>query len=255
MFNKNNEFLIIAGPCAIENKEQALATAKMVKENGLTYFRGGAFKPRTSPYSFQGLGRKGLAILNEINRKFKLKIVTEITDPELLKVVSENTNIIQIGTRNMANFSLLKKVGRRTAKTRQWVILKRGFSATIEEWLLAAEYIYQAGNNRILLCERGIRTFETSTRFTIDLSAIPVIKKLSTLPILVDVSHGTGHSDLVLPMAKAAAAVGADGLMLEVHPDPHHALCDGQQSLDQKAFKETISAVKKIIELENRVVI
>ncbi len=255
MIKQNKQFLIIAGPCAVESREQARAAAAMVKEEKLKYFRGGAYKPRTSPYSFQGLGKKGLTILSEVKKKDKLKIVTEVTDPELLNVVSDHADVIQIGTRNMANFSLLKKVGRKTAKTKQFVILKRGFSATIEEWLLAAEYILKAGNKRILLCERGIRTFENATRFTIDLSAIPVIKKLSSLPIIVDVSHGTGHADLVLPMAKASVAVGADGLMLEIHPNPHKALCDGQQSLDPSSFKKTIKTVKRILRLEKKEII
>ncbi len=245
-FFPESQFVIIAGPCAVENLQQLLKTGEAIKKQGLTFFRGGAFKPRTSPYSFQGLEEEGLKLLNEVKKKFGLKIVTELIDTEYLELILQYADVIQIGARNMDNYSLLKKVGKATAGNHRPVLLKRGFSATIEEWLLASEYITSAGNPRVVLCERGIRTFERATRFTLDLNAVPVVKKLSKLPIIVDVSHGTGHSDFIIPLARAAVAVGADGLMVEVHPDPRRALCDGAQSLDLKEFEVLVAEVRKI---------
>jgi 3-deoxy-7-phosphoheptulonate synthase len=250
-----NEILIIAGPCAVESRGQIFRVAKLVKENGVSYLRGGAYKPRTSPYTFQGLEREGLKLLAEVGKEFGLKTVTEVTDADLIDEVAKYVDVLQIGTRNMANYALLKKVGNLTARTHQHVLLKRGFSATIEEWLLAAEYITKAGNPGVILCERGIRTFESATRFTLDLNAIPVVKKLSKLPIIVDPSHGTGHSDMVIPMSKAAIAAGADGIILEVHDRPKEALCDGKQSLDADEFGEFMSEIRKIAEVEGKKVI
>jgi len=233
---------IIAGPCAVESEEQLLSTARFVREYGADFLRGGIFKPRTSPYSFQGLGEKGLKILKKAREETKLPIVTEIMDPELLPLAEEYIDVIQIGARNMQNYSLLKKAGQSGLP----VILKRGFSATIKEFLLAAEHIMLAGNNRVILCERGIRTFETFTRNTLDLSAVPLIKALSHLPIIVDPSHATGKRDMVEPMARAAIAAGADGLMIEVHCSPEKALCDGDQSLTPQNFKQLMGAVRKL---------
>jgi 3-deoxy-7-phosphoheptulonate synthase len=214
------ELAIIAGPCAIESREQAFAAAERVRKAGARLFRGGAFKPRTSPYSFQGLGKDGLEILAEVRREFGLAIVTETIDPENCDLVEEYADVLQIGARNMQNFSLLKRVGR-SAKP---VLLKRGLSATLEEFLMAAEYILSEGNYNVILCERGVRTFADHTRNTLDLSVIPAVKRLSHLPILVDPSHGTGRRDKVIPLSRAAVAVGADGLIVEVHPQPDRAL-------------------------------
>lgn len=237
---------IIAGPCAIESLEQLDAIAKVVKNLGLSFMRGGAYKPRTSPYSFQGLGEKGLKYLKEINIKYGLKTVTEVTDTENVEIIAENVDVLQIGTRNMSNFALLKKVGRVANERNKKVLLKRGWASSIKEWLLAVEYITLQGNTEVVLCERGIRTFETDTRFTLDLSAVPVIKKLSKLPIIVDPSHAVGWSDLVIPMSRAAIAVGADGLIVEAHPNPSQALSDGQQSLNAKELAELVRQVKNI---------
>jgi len=247
--------LIIAGPCAIESRDQTFRIAKLVKESGITYFRAGAYKPRTSPYTFQGLEREGLEVLADVSKEFGLKTVTEITDADLIDEVARHVDVLQIGTRNMANYALLKKIGDLTSRTHQPVLLKRGFSSTIEEWLLAAEYITSAGNPSVILCERGIRTFESATRFTLDLNAIPVVKKLSNLPIIVDPSHGTGHSDMVIPMSKAAVACGADGIILEVHDRPKEALCDGKQSLDADEFAEFMSQIRKMAGLEGKKVV
>jgi len=221
------ELHVIAGPCAVESREQIIETAQCVKEAGATMLRGGAFKPRTSPYSFQGLKEEGLRYLAEAREKTGLPVVTEVMDTESLPVVNEYSDILQIGARNMQNFNLLKKVG----ETTRPVILKRGPSATIEEWLLAAEYIVSSGNPQVILCERGIRTFETFTRNTLDLSAVPAAKALSHLPVFVDPSHGTGRWQLVAPMSKASIAAGADGLLLETHVNPCEAMSDGPQSL------------------------
>lgn len=242
----NGDLTIISGPCAVESREQVAEVAKVVAGLGLTYLRGGAFKPRTSPYSFQGLGEEGLIHLTEATKANGLKAVTEVLDTEHVELVLEYADMIQVGTRNMANFALLKKVGELTAHNNIPVILKRGMSATIDEWLLASEYITRAGNPNVVLCERGIRTFETSTRFTLDLSAVPVVKKLSPLPIIVDISHAMGHSDYIVPMSRAAVAVGADGLMIEVHPNPKKALCDGAQSLTPDQMRELVNEVRPI---------
>lgn len=245
-FFQKDQVVIVSGPCAVESLEQLLATGEVVKSLGLTFFRGGAFKPRTSPYSFQGLEEEGLKLLNQVKKKFGFKIVTELTDTDYLDLMLKYVDVIQIGARNMDNYSLLKKVGRATAKDQRPVLLKRSFAATIEEWLLASEYITSAGNHNVILCERGIRTFEKATRFTLDINAVPVVKKLSNLPIIVDTSHGTGHAEFVIPLSRAAVAAGADGIMVEVHPNPRQALCDGAQSLDLEEFKVLVKEVSKI---------
>ena len=237
---------IIAGPCAIESHQQLEKTAKIVSELGLSYLRGGAYKPRSSPYSFQGLEEKGLQFLKEIGKKYDLKTVTEVTDTVNAGIVAENVDVLQIGTRNMSNFALLKKVGEIAFKKKKAVILKRGWASNIKEWLLASEYLLVNGEVEVILCERGIRTFDTNTRFTLDLAAVPVIRKLSKLPIIIDPSHAMGQSDLVTPMSRAAIAAGADGLIVETHNDPASALCDGQQSLDPKEMAELLKQIKKI---------
>ncbi len=237
---------IIAGPCAIESLKQLDIIAKKVKECGLSFLRGGAYKPRTSPYSFQGLEHEGLEYLKEIGSKYNLRTVTEVTDAEKVDEIAKYTDVLQIGTRNMSNFALLKKVGKVAHEKNKKVILKRGWASTIKEWLLSAEYVTSRGGCEVVLCERGIRTFETYTRFTLDLSAVPVIKKLSKLPIIIDPSHATGQSDLVIPMCRAAIAVGADGLIVEIHHNPSEALCDGQQALDPKQTSEMLHQINKI---------
>lgn len=224
-------FRVIAGPCTVESYEQLWASAKEVKQAGFEYLRGGAFKPRTSPYSFQGLGEEGLKMLSEVGRELDLKIVTEVLDPYDIELVMEHSHVLQIGTRNMANFALLRRVGAAIAGTAHGVVLKRGFASTVEEWLLAAEYITSAGGDNVVLCERGIRTFEPSTRFTLDLSAVLVAKRLSDLPVIVDPSHAAGRRDLVVPLSKAAVAAEADGLLVESHFQPAEALCDAEQAL------------------------
>lgn len=243
---------LIAGPCSVESRDQIFSAARAVKEAGIRYFRGGAFKPRTSPYSFQGLGFEGLELLVEAAAAHGLKTVTEVTEMDVLEQVAEKVDVIQVGTRNMDNYTLLKKIGQITAENHKWVLLKRGFAATIEEFLLAAEYILSAGNPNVVLCERGIRTFETSTRFTLDLNAIPVIKKLSTLPVIVDVSHGTGHADMLIPMSRAAIAAGADGVMIEAHPNPKNALCDGHQSLHTSQLHEWVEECRRAASILGR---
>ncbi len=237
---------IISGPCAVESREQVMEVAKTISGLGLTYMRGGAFKPRTSPYSFQGLEEEGLKYLTDATKQYGLKAVTEVMDTEHVELVLRYVDMIQVGTRNMANFALLKKIGALTAENKTPVILKRGMSATVDEWLLATEYITTAGNPNVILCERGIRTFEPSTRFTLDLSAVPVVKKLSPHPIIVDISHAMGHADYIIPMSRAAVAAGADGLMIEVHPNPKKALCDGAQSLTPEQLKQLFDEVKPI---------
>jgi 3-deoxy-7-phosphoheptulonate synthase len=236
------ELAIIAGPCAIESRDQAFRAAEHVRQAGARMFRGGAFKPRTSPYSFQGLGEPGLKILAEVRREFGLGIVTETIDPENCDVVEQYADVLQVGARNMQNFSLLKRVGR----SRKPVLLKRGMSATLEEFLMAAEYVLSEGNYNVILCERGVRTFADHTRNTLDLSVIPAVQRLSHLPIIVDPSHGTGRRDKVLPLARAAVAVGADGLIVEVHPEPDRALSDGYQSLFPEEFAELMAEVTAI---------
>jgi 3-deoxy-7-phosphoheptulonate synthase len=233
---------VIAGPCSVENKEQILEVAKAVKEAGAVALRGGAFKPRSSPYSFQGLGKEGLELLAEARKKTGLPVVTEVLDTRDVEIVAKYADVIQIGARNMQNFMLLREVG----KTGKTILLKRGPGAKIEELLMSAEYILSEGNQNVILCERGIRTLETYTRNTLDLSAVPVIKKLSHLPVIVDPSHGTGKWNLVPAMAKAAVAAGADGLMIEVHPHPDEALSDGPQSLKPDTFAELMQELKKI---------
>ncbi len=220
-------FTLIAGPCAVETPDQAMRAARAAKEAGATILRGGAYKPRSSPYSFQGLGERGLEILAECRAQTGLPVVTEVVEPADVELVATWADALQIGTRNMQNFALLKEVG----ATHKPVMLKRGLSATVEEWLMAAEYIAQRGNSEIILCERGIRTFEPSTRNTLDLGGMAVAQMESHLPVIVDPSHATGHKELVAPMARAAIAAGADGVMVDVHHDPGQALCDGQQAL------------------------
>ena len=236
------EIVIIAGPCAVENREQLLETAKAVRSAGANILRGGAYKPRTSPYSFQGLGEEGLRYLSQARKETGLPVVTEVMDTRQMELVCEYTDIIQIGSRSMHNFPLLKEAG----KCRKPVLFKRGLMATIDEYLHAAEYILSEGNREIRLCERGIRTFETATRNTLDLSAVPVLKRQTHLPVIVDPSHGTGHSWLVPAMAKAAIAVGADGIMVEVHNKPLEALSDGQQSLYPEEFVQLVKDIDKI---------
>lgn len=244
--------VVIAGPCAVEAREQVMEVARVVSEEGAKILRGGAYKPRTSPYSFQGLEEEGLKLLAEAGETYGLKTATEVTDTEHAEIVLRYVDIVQIGTRNMANFALLKKIGRLTSADGRPVILKRGFSSTIEEWLLASEYITGAGNPNVILCERGIRTFETATRFTLDLSAIPVVKKLSSHPIIVDASHSTGNRDMVIPMSRAAIAAGADGIMVEVHPNPKKALCDGAQSLTPGQFSQLMEEIRPIVSAVRR---
>lgn len=239
------EFTVIAGPCAVESLEQCITIARLVKKAGAHLFRGGAFKPRTSPYSFQGLGDKGLEILAEVRNQTGMLIVTEAIDHEVLAEVEATADVIQIGARNMQNFSLLKRAGKSTKP----ILLKRGMSATIEELLMAAEYIMAEGNHRVILCERGVRTFADHSRNTLDLSAIPAVKALSHLPIIVDPSHAAGRRDQVIPLSRGALAVGAHGLMVEVHHDPKHALSDGPQSLYPEQFAELMDAIRKLSSL------
>jgi 3-deoxy-7-phosphoheptulonate synthase len=233
---------VMAGPCAVENKTMIISIAEKVREAGASFLRGGAFKPRTSPYSFQGLGEEGLRYLAEARKKTGLPVVTELMDPRDIEVILKYTDIVQIGTRNMQNFRLLLEVG----TCDKPILLKRGFSATIKEWLMSAEYIMSRGNQKIILCERGVRTFETATRNTLDISAIPVLKQLTHLPVVVDPSHGVGKWELVAPMSKAAIAAGADGLLIEVHINPEEALSDGEQSLKPDYFKKLMNELKPI---------
>ncbi|MFW6022060.1 MAG: 3-deoxy-7-phosphoheptulonate synthase [Halanaerobiaceae bacterium] len=238
----DKKIMVMAGPCAVESEEQIMTTARNIKKLGATVLRGGAFKPRTSPYSFQGLQEEGLKILRKAGNETGLSIITEVVDPRDVDLVGNYTDIFQIGARNMQNFFLLKEVG----KTKKPVLLKRGMNATYKEFLMAAEYIMSEGNHNVILCERGIRTFEDHTRNTLDLVSIPVFKKLSHLPVVIDPSHGTGHWDLVAPAAKGAVAMGADGLIIEVHPEPTKALSDGQQSLKFDTFAYLMDEIKKI---------
>ena len=241
-------FTVIAGPCAVESREQTLRIARRVKKAGAHFLRGGAFKPRTSPYSFQGLGKEGLEILAEAREETGLPVITEALDTDTVDLVAEHADIIQIGARNMQNYSLLKRVGR----TRRPVMLKRGMSATIDELLMSAEYIAAEGSYKIFLCERGVRTFSNHTRNTLDLSSVPAVKRLSHLPIIVDPSHGTGKRDKVAPLARAGAAVGADGLMIEVHDRPDLALSDGPQALYPDQFEELMRDLAAIAKLVGR---
>jgi 3-deoxy-7-phosphoheptulonate synthase len=239
---------IVGGPCSIESREQAFAIAEQVAAAGAQFFRGGAYKPRTSPYAFQGLGVDALKIMAEIRDRFGLRIITEAIDNETLELVAEWADVVQIGARNMQNFSLLKHAGR----LRMPVLLKRGMSATLDEFLMAAEYIMSEGNYEVVLCERGVRTFADHTRNTLDLSIVPAVQKLSHLPILVDPSHGTGKRDKVLPMARAAAAVGADGIIVEVHHQPEKALSDGAQSIYPEQFAQMMDEIEQIAPIVHR---
>ena len=242
------ELTIIAGPCSVESRSQILEVAEILRDMGIRFLRGGAFKPRTSPYAFQGLKLEGLEYLREAADKTGMHIVTEVKDTETLSAVAEHSDILQVGARNMYNFSLLERLG----ELKRPVLLKRGLSATVEELLMAAEYIASKGNYNVILCERGIRTFEPSTRNTLDLNAIPVVKKLSHLPIIVDPSHGTGAWDLVIPMAQAAIVAGADGLIIEVHPNPDRALSDGFQSLRPDKLRLLMERLKHLAPLMDR---
>ncbi|MEO7672741.1 MAG: 3-deoxy-7-phosphoheptulonate synthase [Pyrinomonadaceae bacterium] len=239
------ELAIIAGPCAVENADQVFKVAEEVSKSGAKFFRGGAFKPRTSPYAFQGMGEDGLKILAEVRDRFGLNIVTEAMDEHGIDLVEKYGDCIQIGARNMQNFSLLKYAG----QTRKPILLKRGMSATLDEFLLAAEYIMAEGNYDVILCERGIRTFADHARNTLDLSIVPAIQRLTHLPIIVDPSHGTGHNYMVNPLARAGVAVGADGLIIEVHPCPEEALCDGAQALTVSQYAELVTQVRQIHEV------
>ncbi len=246
-----NEVIVIAGPCAVENMEQLMETARSVKSNGAKILRGGAFKPRTSPYNFQGLGEEGLKLLAQARKVTGLPVVTEVMDTRQVEIVSQYADMFQVGSRNMQNYPLLKEVG----LSKKPVLLKRGMMATIEEFLLAAEYILAQGNENVVLCERGIRTFETTTRNTLDLSAVPMLKYLTHLPVIVDPSHGTGLRWMVPAMSKAAIAAGADGLILEVHYHPEEALCDGQQSLDPEEFGTMMTDLRNIAKAVGREIV
>ncbi|HEX7955990.1 MAG TPA: 3-deoxy-7-phosphoheptulonate synthase [Pyrinomonadaceae bacterium] len=240
-----DELAIIAGPCAVESREQVFAIAEAVKRSGARFFRGGAFKPRTSPYAFQGLGEEGLKLLAEVRENFGLKIVTEAIDEASADLVDKYADVFQVGARNMQNFSLLKRAGR----SRLPVLLKRGLSAMLDEWLLAAEYIMAEGNYNVILCERGVRTFAQHTRNTLDLAAVPAVRRISHLPVLIDPSHGTGKNHMVTPLARAGVAVGADGLIIEVHNQPERALSDGAQSLTLEQYEQLVHEVRAIHEV------
>lgn len=244
------QLAIMAGNCAVETLEITQATAEAVKKSGANIQRGGAFKPRTSPYSFQGLGSEGLDILAEVRKTTGLPIITEILDPRHIEMIAEHTDIMQVGTRNMQNFELLRELG----QVNKPVLLKRGMAATIEEFLMSAEYILSSGNPNVILCERGIRTYETATRNTLDISAIPVLKDMTHLPVIVDPSHAAGNRDYVPALAKAAIAAGADGLLMDVHPDPMHALVDSDQALTFEQFEKLMADIKKIAEAVGRTV-
>ncbi|MBM3221404.1 MAG: 3-deoxy-7-phosphoheptulonate synthase [Candidatus Rokubacteria bacterium] len=237
-----NRIAVMAGPCSVESREQVLEVATKVKAAGACILRGGAFKPRTSPYAFQGLEEEGLKYLAEARRETGLPVITEVMEPDKVDLVAEHSDILQIGARNVQNFSLLRKVG----QAGKPVLLKRGMSTSIQEWLLSAEYVLAGGNPNVILCERGIRTFETATRFTLDLNAVPVVKRLTHLPVVVDPSHGTGHWEYVEAMACAGIAAGADGLIIEVHPKPEEALSDGPQSLKPEKFAALMTRVRKV---------
>ena len=237
-----NELVMMAGPCSVESRDQIFASARIVRKYGAKILRGGAFKPRTSPYSFQGLEEEGLKMVAEAREEFGLAVVTELMDAHHLEIVEKYTDIIQIGARNMQNFTLLKSLG----STPRPILLKRGMSSTIDEWLMSAEYIAARGNNNIILCERGIRTFETAYRNVLDLNAVPVLRRITHLPVIVDPSHGTGSADMVIPMGLASVACGCHGLIVEVHPEPAKAISDGKQSLDEKGFRELMERLVPI---------
>lgn len=241
-------FTVMAGPCSVESYDQVLEIAKAVKKAGAGFLRGGAFKPRTSPYAFQGLGVEGLEILSRVSKEVDMPFVTEIMNEKYIDLFEKNVDIIQIGARNMQNFELLKAVG----KLNKPILLKRGLSSTMEEWLMSAEYIMSEGNERVILCERGIRTFEHYTRNTLDISAVPLLKEKTHLPIIVDPSHASGISRLVRPLSRAAVAAGADGLIIEVHNDPPHALCDGAQSLRPDQFIDVMSDINKLLDIVDK---
>jgi 3-deoxy-7-phosphoheptulonate synthase len=243
-----DQFVVMAGPCSVEYREQILTTAEKVKAAGAKILRGGAYKPRTSPYDFQGLEEEGLKLLAEAREKTGLKIVTEIITTENIDLVNEYTDIFQVGARNMQNFALLKRLGR----MRKPVLLKRGMMSTLKELLMSAEYVVSQGNPDVILCERGIRTFETYTRNTLDIAAVPALKQLSHLPVIVDPSHGTGKRSLIAPVSRAAVAVGADGLIVEVHPNPEEAFSDGQQSLLPEEFSALMQGVRKYLDVEGK---
>ncbi|MBI5030627.1 MAG: 3-deoxy-7-phosphoheptulonate synthase [Chloroflexi bacterium] len=245
-----NQVIVMAGPCSVESREQLMETAAAVKEAGATVLRGGAFKPRTSPYAFQGLGLKGLELLREAHDTYRMPIVTEVMASQDVSLVAQYADILQVGARNMQNFSLLHALG----ETQKPVLLKRGLMSTVEELLMAAEYILSHGNQRVMLCERGIRTFETATRNTFDINAIPLLKQLTHLPVIADPSHGTGKWELVTPVARAAIAAGADGIIVEVHCNPAHALSDGAQSLKPAKFAELVNDIRRIAQAVGRMV-
>ena len=240
--------VVMAGPCAVENEKQLTEAARVVKESGASILRGGAFKPRTSPFSFQGMEEAGLKLLARVREQFGIPVVTEVVDPHDIGLVTKYTDVLQVGSRNMQNFALLTAVG----KSRCPVVLKRGFSCTVTEWLTAADYLLAEENNQVILCERGIRTFENSTRFSLDICSIPVVKRFSHLPVIVDPSHATGHYSLVSAVAKAAVAAGADGLLIEVHPNPKEALVDGLQSLTPSDFARLMEELRPVAESVGR---
>ncbi len=240
--------VVMAGPCAVESEEQLVASARVVKESGASILRGGAFKPRTSPFNFQGLEKTGLEILARVREQFAIPVVTEVVDPHDVELVAEYADVLQVGSRNMQNFALLSSVGR----SKRPVLLKRGFASTVTEWLTAADYLLAEGNDQVILCERGIRTFEDSTRFSLDISSIPVIKRFSHLPLIVDPSHAAGHYSLVPAIAKASVAAGADGLLIEVHPNPKEALVDGLQSLTPSDFARLMAELGPLAEAVGR---
>ncbi|MBI2499374.1 3-deoxy-7-phosphoheptulonate synthase [Candidatus Woesearchaeota archaeon] len=241
-----NDFILIAGPCSVESEQQLLEIANFLKKKNIKYLRGGAFKPRTSPYSFQGHGEEALKILKKVSEKTGLKTVTEVLDVRDIHLINKYADIFQVGTRNSQNFSLLKELG----KTSKPIILKRGFAQTVEEFLYSAEYILKEGNKEVILCERGIRTFETQTRNTLDISAVPVIKKLTKLPIIIDPSHAAGRKDIIIDLSKAAIAVGSDGLLIEVHNNPEKALSDNNQQLDFNEFSNLLKEIKPYLDLQ-----
>ena len=242
--------IVMAGPCAVETKEQLFEAAQAVKSAGASVLRGGAFKPRTSPFSFQGLGQEGLELLASARREFNMPVVTEVVDPHDVSVVARYADILQVGSRNMQNFALLSAIG----KCECPVVLKRGFACTVTEWLTAADYLLAGGNNQVILCERGIRTFEDTTRFSLDISSIPVIKRFSHLPVIVDPSHAAGHHTIVPALAKAAVAAGADGLLIEVHPNPKEALVDGLQALTPTDFSKLMDELRQIAKCLGRTI-
>jgi len=246
---------IIAGPCSVESREQMREVAAACKELGIRVLRGGAYKPRTSPFSFQGLEEEGLKIMREAADEYGLLVVTEVTDSSHAETVDAYADILQVGTRNMANFSMLRKLGEVTADSGKPVLFKRGMAATIDEWLQASNYITMNGNDNVILCERGIRTFETAYRFTLDITAVPVVQSLSLLPIIVDVSHPAGRADLVPAISRAAVAVGADGIMVEVHPNPREALCDGPQSLDLAGLEALVGELTRVASAVGREIV